>query len=438
MAMPEIRDFKDIFQGEIAQNGNWIVANISGSIAWPVEVQKIRFREVDLFVMPVTKMNYPGIAVRLEPPMARLDIERLILSFLSILSWLERRGILVKYWGGGNLPRMVGREDRHGIIRDQFDFPYFPEPTDAQGRLALGLYREGQSLNHGAYQFLSFYKVLEVKLGQRKRDIVAWINNNVNHIEDHKAKTILAELQAGVPDVGTYLYGSGRCAVAHASAAPLVNPDDPTDERRLAYELPVMTALAEVMIERELGIESSHTVWRKHLYELSGFKLLLGDELIKSVLAGQLSVREISLPTLDVRLRGKPLYVPFNDMAPVEATADQATMSILLRSQNNYLHMAIHLNFRDERLMFDPTKDIGVDDDGSLESAETAIEFWHFMHDFWANGRLEIYDAESLQLLSRKDAFMPVNVDLGRTLTALAAEAEKWRQAAQERRVATS
>jgi len=54
-------------------------------------------------------------------------------------------------------------------------------------------------------------------------------------------------------DVPRYLYASGRCAVAHAYADPLVDPDDISDLHRLSQDLYVIKAVAEHLIEVELG-----------------------------------------------------------------------------------------------------------------------------------------------------------------------------------------
>jgi len=55
-------------------------------------------------------------------------------------------------------------------------------------------------------------------------------------------------------DIGEYLYTSGRCAVAHASTTPVVDPDNPEDFLRLSADMPVLRALAEHIIINELGV----------------------------------------------------------------------------------------------------------------------------------------------------------------------------------------
>jgi hypothetical protein len=49
----EIPDRKDVIKGELAQHGEWIVANISTDSFWPITSQKVRWRGVDIWIMPI-------------------------------------------------------------------------------------------------------------------------------------------------------------------------------------------------------------------------------------------------------------------------------------------------------------------------------------------------------------------------------------------------
>jgi hypothetical protein len=64
-------------------------------------------------------------------------------------------------------------------------------------------------------------------------------------------------LGATQPDVPKYLYESGRCAVAHAYADPIVDPDDVSDLRRLSEDLYIVKEIAEYLIETELKVSRS-------------------------------------------------------------------------------------------------------------------------------------------------------------------------------------
>ena len=170
----EVPSHEDVIKGELAQSGDWIVANISTNSFSPITSQRVRWRGVDIWIMPIMKGFYPAVAMKVPPGKSRTECEELVLRFLSTLSWVEERGIMVEGGGlsGGNLPRPMGRDKERGFaICDEFDLSYFPEVTDEKAVLALGLMREGRGLNHVGYAFLSFYRVLEVAFSTDKQRI---------------------------------------------------------------------------------------------------------------------------------------------------------------------------------------------------------------------------------------------------------------------------
>jgi hypothetical protein len=87
----EIPDHKDVIKGELAQNGEWIVANISTNSFWPIISQKVRWRSVDIWIMPIMKGFYPAVATMVPPGKSRAECEVLVMRFISMLSWLRRR-----------------------------------------------------------------------------------------------------------------------------------------------------------------------------------------------------------------------------------------------------------------------------------------------------------------------------------------------------------
>jgi hypothetical protein len=274
----EIPTHEKVFVGELAERGKWIVANIQTNSHWSITSQKVRWRGVDIWIVPIMKGFYPAVAM-MVPPGKQVECEELLMRFLSMLSWVKERGFMVEGGGfsGGSLPTPMGRdEDRVVSICDEFDLSYFPEVTDEKALLALGLMREGRGLNHVGYAFLSFYRVLEVAFSTDSQRI-AWISAALANLTGHGVKEAIDAINAqGVADIGRHLFQSGRCAMAHANRKPIVDPDKPADLRRLGAELPIVRALAAKAIEDELGVETSHTVYRKHLYELLASKKSLG------------------------------------------------------------------------------------------------------------------------------------------------------------------
>lgn len=368
--------------------------------------------------------------------MSREDRERLLMRFLSSVSWVEGNGALVEYFTGGNLPRPAGRSKQRGhVICDDFDLSYLPEPNDEKALLALALLREGRGLNHPGYAFLSSYRVLEVAIPEAKKQM-AWVDENVDKLT-HGAKEALATLRGtGITEIGRHLYESGRCAMAHAAREPIIDPDDPTDLRRLGSELPIVMALAELAIETLLGVESSQTVWQKHLYELDGFKPILGPVIIDYLKRGEQipdgTNLEQELPAVSVRIRRYEPYKPFKRMEIVNLRQEGTLMHVTLQSEDAYATFRCQLDFNAERLHFDISDGVfGPPDDGTAIYAETRAELARFFRDYVGNGQIQMFNADTGALLSRKEAFMRVNCFLD--VDAANANIDRWKLLQAER-----
>lgn len=177
MTQPDsLPDLKEVLTPDLLTHGYWLVASLSADSFWPTKVQKLHWRGVDFWIIPVTKRSYPAVATNANH-YRNEERERLLMRFISMLSWVEETGYALEGRGlsGGNLPRPMGRPEGHMVLtRGAFDLPYFPEVSDERAMRALGLMREGRSLNHVGYAFLSYFKVLETAFPDgRKRD--AWV-----------------------------------------------------------------------------------------------------------------------------------------------------------------------------------------------------------------------------------------------------------------------
>jgi hypothetical protein len=434
--IPEIPELKDIIKDELAVRGYWIVANVETTIAWPVVAQKVVFGGSVLWVLPLTREHCPAVTVNCPNIPNPTDAQRLMMRFLSALSWIESGGIVCSYFSAGEQPRPMARQKTHGnAIRDDFDFSYLPEPPTEKGRLALALMREGRSLNHPAYAFLSFYKVLEVALPDgRKRG--AWMTTHIDLLRDGRAKEAVTKLRANaVEDVGEHLQKSGRQAIAHASSHPVIDPDDPMHGRRLISELPIIGALAELAIEEELGVETLQTVWSKHLYELEGFKKYFGPELVAAISKGEhidCTHAITLLPHIDVHLRRCNAYPSLTDMRPVSLHQTGSIATLTTHSASGWFGFRCHLDFGDERLHFDFEDDLAAVDDESAECADMHADLHRFIRDYLSNGELRLTVSRDNALLSRKEAFIPMNcfVDFDACRRII----EKWTTTAERRR----
>jgi hypothetical protein len=432
----KIPSVNDVVVGELAERGEWIVANVRTHTTWPVNSQKVSYRGETLWIMPIMKDRFPAVAMKIPAGKSRAECERLVMRFLSNLAWVEDAGFLVDGVGGGSLPNPMGRNKDSGFsICDEFDLSYFPEPASDKALLALALMREGRGLNHPGYSFLSFYRILEVALGRGGRRQIAWINDQIKRGLHHRAQEALDDLRKqGVADIGAHLYESGRCAMAHASEEPIIDPDDPSDARRLWSERPIMLTLAERAIEEELGVETSQTVYAKHLYELEGYKKILGPEIVDHLVRG-LPVtdrRNVDIPDIGVRIRRKPPYASLSNLTIKTLKHEGNNLFMRYSSHDELIHFRVQLDFANERLNFNLFTDLGYIDSGTAESADAISEVARFSKEYFGNGQLHIVDAESGELIARKDTFIPMNMYQDDEAADLLIA--RWKQLANDRR----
>lgn len=425
---------------ELRLNGDWLCLNIESKASWPTKAQSFTFEEREVWLIPHTMDSYPGLAMIRPEGMERDDGFALLHRALSYIVWTEDSGAIVAFMSGGNLPRMMGLGGKApGVtLRATFDFSDVREPKDERGRLALALMREGRGLNHPSYSFLAFFRVLELAIpaGKARGD---WITANIDNISGHRGREALKELRRTVDgDIGVHLRESGRHAIAHAAAEPIIDPDDPRDARRLQAELPIIESLAVLAIEKKIGVQTRHTIWKEHLYELAGWKRIFGDDVIAKALSGQRPEEDqkVDAPSINVRLRRSETFCPFEGMLPVQAAYDDRRIEVVYRSADTLVDLIFWLNLAEERLQFDVQKSVVARDDGSVAAARNAQELQRFLRDYFLNGELQIWNAETGELISRCDAFIPVNVIVD--VEAWNAQIDQCNQIIMEREAAAS
>jgi hypothetical protein len=173
---------------------------------------------------------------------------------------------------------------------------------------------------------------------------------------------------ADITNIGEYLYGSGRCAVAHAGADPTVDPESPEDIERLMKDLPLIRAMAELVIEMELGVKSSNTIWDEHLYELAGFRELLGQTLARRLKEKDATVQPDELAALrriSLRIKDQATYDGLENLTINAVTVEEGRVQFTAASDNNVIKITLVLDFLEERIVFDFKNDLKTNDDGS-------------------------------------------------------------------------
>lgn len=398
---------------ELTVNGEWMSLNIDIRTPWPTKPQTFNFEGHQIWVMPITTDNYPGLAANKPANMDRDECFALLHRALSVLAWLQDTGAVVAHMSGGSLPRMMGIRQSFGYaIRDEFDLSDLPVIENPGSKLALALMREGRGLNHPGYSFLSFFRALEAAIPQGKIR-ATWVTENIDKLDGHRAKEALEKLKATIKgDIGKHLFESSRCAIAHAKADPIINPDDPRNARRLDAELPIIEALAVLAIEEHLGIQTRHKVWQEHLYELRGWKDILPAVVIDASLSAKPDDIEsdVDLPVINFRLRRSDPFSLLEGMTPVHVGVTNKRVELVYRSADGLAEVIFWLNFAEQRLEFDLYRSFSLFDDGSVAAARNGKERCRFIWDYFGNGEIQIWDANTGKLISRVGAFLPRNM----------------------------
>jgi hypothetical protein len=401
----------------------WLTVALESGIFWPAQETTVRYEGHDFVLRPETDQLAPSVALAFDDPSRDDEALLLIRRFLSSLSWIER-GYLRETvtLGTGGVPGRIGKGPGARMINPQFRVDYLPSKLTARAQLCLALYREAQNLNSIPFQFLGFFKVINA-LHKRGPEQKNWINKNIDHIIDYRAQERLRELRRSQQDMGSYLYESGRCAVAHAFNEPIVDPDNPQHTRRLIEDLPVIKALAEVAIERELGVKSLQTFRREHLYQLEGFRALFGPALVAELKAKRIVALERvpPLPHLSFRTSGNEPYKAFEDLTPEIIVIEAGIIWSRCRSNDRLVAVGIGLDFACECIDFDLKTGVMLADDGSPAPVRYALDDNRFYRDMVTNGELETWNFDIGELLGRADPLLPINIDIGRTVAGLEA-----------------
>lgn len=252
----------------------WFDLAVTPKFSWPDVQVVIPFEGHRIVLQP--RRQGPGDEIELAatvsvfaPDEISFEVGGTIAGrFLSRFAWSSNGGVAELFCAGSNNPNRPGRlgQGRYGksgwMQVTPSDYVYLPAANSPEADLALGLFREGMSVNSAPFAFLSYFKVLNIVHGNGA-DQKRWINDNLQHLWYRPAVNRLTELQKSKADIGAYLYHQGRCAVAHANGDSLVNPDNYEDKRRMQDDLCLIKEISALYIEREFGVLSDSSFWRR-------------------------------------------------------------------------------------------------------------------------------------------------------------------------------
>jgi hypothetical protein len=261
--------FGEEVERKLTARKGWLTAGVASSIPWPSSDVCVIYAGDEYFLRGKERAGKPS------PPCITIACEKdgqdeaisKIYRFTSILSWFLGGYVDVSGYVSGSVPILYGSQNVYssmGLVGSRsFNCNHMPVIEHENVRKALAFWREGKRLDeiHDSYAFLSFYKVIESQFtdGRTRGD---WTTANIDRLTGRAAKRV-AELRAQGIDVSDHIYGSGRCAIAHASLNDeIVDPDIPADRRRLSADLVMIEELARVYIRDELKVPDSRSLYQ--------------------------------------------------------------------------------------------------------------------------------------------------------------------------------
>jgi hypothetical protein len=382
------------------------------------------------------RTEYDGLTIHIQPHMdeycdvmstfvrpeddlqgARLKLNR----FLSAMAWKDDCAFVTRGSTAGGAraqdsenPRFNYLEKRRitGYVISRFDFEHLFVATNDRQRLALALYRDGLNSENEFYRFLSFYKIINI-LHSDSKDQMRWVNINIPNLKFEAAKRVQELAPKG--DIGNYLYVQGRTAIAHAFSRPIRDPDQPGDRTEVGSDCVVVKALAVLLMENELGVPTLSKIFREHLFELSGFKEIIGEDLSIRLLRGE-DIRREELPPifkLSLRLRVHSNYECLEGIVFHPISCDGGILVLATNPEAQPTQVRLVLNFPQETLEFDLNAFSYNKDHWKFDN-ELGESYYRFLRDYYGNGCLEVFDCLSGERLSHKMAFIPMNIDFQR------------------------
>lgn len=271
MKTPYIRHiFGEEVNKKLRSRRGWLTAGVASSIPWPSFDVCVEYAGDEYFLRGSEcngKASPPCITIACDQDKGADSAISKIYRFTSILSWFEGGYVDVSGYIWASHPILYDGRTVYSSIgtasSKSFNCNHMPVIQDENTRKALAFWREGKRLDevHNSYSFLSFYKVIESQFrdGRKRRK---WISDHIDQLTDRAGRRV-AKLRAAGIDVSEHLFESGRCAIAHASLdGEIVDPDIPSDRKRLSEDLVIIEELARVYIRDELQVPDSRSLYR--------------------------------------------------------------------------------------------------------------------------------------------------------------------------------
>jgi hypothetical protein len=272
----------------------WLTAGVASSIAWPEDDVWVNYDEFEYILHGAKQEGAHYVAPCISTPSERERVDDALARlyrFTSILGFFKRGYVDItgQIWGT-RMSRYSSPRDTFTTLTQAgkrgFTCNHMPVIQDDQVRKALAFLREGRRLEqvHQPYSFLSFFKVIESQF--EPKDRIEWVEKNLDLVTEERAVRRINELRGLGTNVNQHLFDSGRCAVAHASIdGNIVDPDIPSDRKRIAADLEIIAALANRYITNDAGVPDEMTLYATR-DRTEPWHTLMPPETVATLMAG--------------------------------------------------------------------------------------------------------------------------------------------------------
>jgi hypothetical protein len=380
----------------------WFTGAVASSISWPAKDVWVQYAGDD-FILRGTENGEQQLAPAITMPGAmqrRDECLAKLYRFTSVLGWFRDGFVDVVdvMYGSQAIAFAAGTRLAHSALGQfgskSFNCNHMPIIEDEKVRIALAFWREGQRLSgvHDSYSFLSYFKVIESQYqdGRRRAE---WFAKNLDHLTDERAVSRIAELRAAGEDVGLHLYDSGRNAVAHASfGGDIVDPDIPSDRRRIGLDLVLMRELARRYIAHELSVPTSRSLYASR-NRLEPWEPLVDAQALATLKAGGTADPALlGLEGLQVGLRLWP-DSPLPSLEAMKMRIDvvhEGAVRILLFNDRMTMMFAFVLDFRSGRIHTQLDNSSLLQNEKHMPTEQDVRAFYTVLHSVIGNAVVEL------------------------------------------------
>jgi len=419
----------------------WWIWALDVSAPWPSVETNVTYNGRTFNLMPQTDENFASIAV--EAPMDQSeDVSKAVHRFLSVLSWVDGKGIRT-LWSVGNpgwrqpTQRSPYLAQPGKPIRIRHNFDFLPIPKGEKAAKAVAFYRAAVSSQSPDNQFLQYFRIVELAHGHKNAEHPKFINKLIEkaNLKGDAIGSVQALRDRNL-DVGKQIVVYGRHAVAHGDNAIAIDPDIVSETALLGTLMPIMAGLAVYTVETYFGVPTQRTYYHRHEYEVDGLVAKLSESARDAILASvgepavavQSPVERITISLRDAR------YPALTDLVVTQAICREGGLTLRAQSANGIVDAVVHFDLVNRRLLFDVEQWVQVKDDGSATSADYAADVFELILGLVRNGELHVWGAEADCLLGRQNPNLSVNIDPGETNRLLTERIAELRAQAESRR----